>query len=578
MGYIWSYLKKYPNWLCLNLTAAIFFVVVILGLPTVLARMIDEGINPRNIDRVYFWAWVMFGVIIVGILGRIVLAYAVGKLTTTMVMDMRNDLYEKLQEYSHHEYEKIGVSSLVTRMTSDAFVLMQFSDQMLKLGVITPIMMVSSVLLILQTSPSLAWIVAVSVPFLAVVVWYVATKTKPLSEKQQETLDRLNQYARENLTGLRVIRAFAREEFQEIKFGQANAVYADNSNKLFKLTGLTEPLFVQIIIAMIVAIVWFALDPLGDGSLEIGNLVAFIEYSFHALLSFLFLANLFTMYPRTAVSSQRLKEIMDMPISIDPNENGVTETETKGYLEFDNVTFAYPGETENPVLHNISFKAKPGETIAFIGSTGSGKSSLVQLIPRFYDVTLGKILVDGVDVRDFNLKALRHKIGFIPQKALLFTGTIAENIRYGKEDASIEELDKAADVAQAKEFIESKEEQFETHLAEGGSNLSGGQKQRLSIARAVVKEPDIYIFDDSFSALDYKTDATLRKRLKEVTGDATVLIVAQRVGTIMDADQIIVLDHGEIVGRGTHEELLESNEIYSEIAHSQLNNQSLTEE
>ena len=578
MGYIWSYLRKYPKWLCLNFTAAIFFVIVNLGLPTVLARMIDEGINPRDIERVYFWAWVMFGVIIVGILGRIVLAYAVGKITTTMVMDMRNDLYEKLQEYSHHEYEKIGVSSLVTRMTSDAFVLMQFSDQMLKLGVITPIMMVSSILLILQTSPSLAWIVAISMPFLAVVVWYVAVKTKPLSEKQQETLDKLNQYARENLTGLRVIRAFAREEFQEEKFCQANAVYADNSNKLFKLTGLTEPLFVQIIIAMIVAIVWFALDPLGNGSLEIGNLVAFIEYSFHALLSFLFLANLFTMYPRTAVSSHRLKEIMDMPISIDPNENGVTETESKGYLEFDNVTFAYPGETENPVLHNISFKAKPGETIAFIGSTGSGKSSLVQLIPRFYDVTLGKILVDGVDVRDFNVKALRHKIGFIPQKALLFTGTIAENLRYGKEDASIEELDKAADVAQAKEFIESKEEQFDTHLAEGGSNLSGGQKQRLSIARAVVKEPDIYIFDDSFSALDYKTDATLRKRLKEVTGDATVLIVAQRVGTIMDADQIIVLDHGEIVGRGTHEKLLETNEIYSEIARSQLNNQSLTEE
>ena len=578
MGYIWSYLRKYPKWLCLNFTAAIFFVIVNLGLPTVLARMIDEGINPRDIERVYFWAWVMFGVIIVGILGRIVLAYAVGKITTTMVMDMRNDLYEKLQEYSHHEYEKIGVSSLVTRMTSDAFVLMQFSDQMLKLGVITPIMMLSSILLILQTSPSLAWIVAISMPFLAVVVWYVAIKTRPLSEKQQETLDKLNQYARENLTGLRVIRAFAREEFQEEKFGKANAVYADNSNKLFKLTGLTEPLFVQIIIAMIVAIVWFALDPLGDGSLEIGNLVAFIEYSFHALLSFLFLANLFTMYPRTAVSSHRLKEIMDMPISIDPNENGVTETETKGYLEFDNVTFAYPGETESPVLHNISFKAKPGETIAFIGSTGSGKSSLVRLIPRFYDVTLGKILVDGVDVRDFNVKALRHKIGFIPQKALLFTGTIAENIRYGKEDASIEELDKAADVAQAKEFIESKEEQFDTHLAEGGSNLSGGQKQRLSIARAVVKEPDIYIFDDSFSALDYKTDATLRKRLKEVTGDATVLIVAQRVGTIMDADQIIVLDHGEIVGRGTHEELLATNEIYSEIARSQLKNQSLTEE
>ena len=578
MLYIWSYLKKYPKWLALNLFSAVLFVIVNLGLPTILARMIDEGINPRDVDRLYFWGWVMFAIILLGIVGRIILSYAVGQLTTTMVRDMRNDLYAKLQEYSHREYEQIGVSSLVTRLTSDAFVLMQFADSMLKMGVITPLMMVSSVLLILTTSPSLAWIVAVSVPFLAVVVWYVAVKTRPLSEKQQKTLDHLNQFARENLTGLRVIRAFAREEFQEDKFAAENEVYAENSNKLFKLTGLTEPLFVQIIIAMIVAIVWFALDPLHDGSLKIGDLVAFIEYSFHALLSFLFLANLFTMYPRTAVSSRRLKEIMDMPISIDPNENGVTETASRGYLEFDNVTFAYPGETESPVLHNISFQAKPGETIAFIGSTGSGKSSLVQLIPRFYDVTLGKILVDGVDVRDYNLKALRQKIGFIPQKALLFTGTIAENLRYGKEDASVQELEQAAEISQAKEFIDSREERFNTHLAEGGSNLSGGQKQRLSIARAVVKDPDAFIFDDSFSALDYKTDATLRKRLKEVTGDATVLIVAQRVGTIMDADQIIVLDQGEIVGRGTHDELMESNEIYREIANSQLDSPSLTEE
>ena len=578
MKYIWSYLRKYPKLLLLDFLGAIFFVVVNLGLPTVLARMIDEGINRGDVERLYFWAIMMLVVIIAGVLGRIVLAYAAGKLTTSMVRDMRNDLYAKLQEYSHHEYEKIGVSSLVTRITSDAFVLMQFAEQGLKMGVITPMMMLSSIFMIFLTSPSLAWIVAVSLPFLAVVVWYVAVKTRPLSEKQQKTLDKINQYARENLTGLRVIRAFAREDFQEERFASQNEIYSDNSNKLFKLTGLTEPLFVQIIIAMIVAIVWFALKPLGVGSLKIGDLVAFIEYSFHALLSFLFLSNLFTMYPRTAVSSERLKEVLDMPISINPNEDGITETASRGYLEFDNVTFAYPGETESPVLHNISFKAKPGETIAFIGSTGSGKSSLVQLIPRFYDVTLGKILVDGIDVRDYQLKALRQKIGFIPQKALLFTGTIAENLRYGKEDASHEELDQAADVAQAKDFIESRKERFETHLAEGGSNLSGGQKQRLSIARAVVKEPDIYIFDDSFSALDYKTDATLRRRLKEVTQDATVLIVAQRVGTIMDADKIIVLDKGEIVGRGTHEELMKTNDIYREIAQSQLNNQSLTEE
>jgi len=578
MLYIWSYLKRYPKWLILDFLGAVFFVIVNLGLPTVLARMIDQGINQGNEEKLYFWAVIMLVIIVLGTFGRIVLSYAASKLTTNMVKDMRNDVYAKLQEYSHHEYEQIGVSSLVTRITSDAFVLMQFAEQTLKLGVITPMMMLSSVLMIFLTSPSLAWIVAFSVPFLAVVVVYVAVKTRPLSEKQQKTLDKINQYVRENLMGLRVIRAFAREEFQEERFAEQNAIYADNSSRLFKLTGLTEPLFVQIIIAMIVAIVWFALDPLQQGSLQIGDLVAFIEYSFHALLSFLFLSSLFTMYPRTAVSSERLKEIMDMPISIDPNENGIRETETHGYLEFENVTFAYPGETENPVLHNISFTAKPGETIAFIGSTGSGKSSLVQLIPRFYDVTLGKIKVDGVDVREYRLKSLRQKIGFIPQKALLFTGTIAENLRYGKEDASREELNQAADVAQAKDFIESREEGFGTHLAEGGSNLSGGQKQRLSIARAVIKEPDIYIFDDSFSALDYRTDAILRRRLKEVTQNATVLIVAQRVGTIMDADQIIVLDKGEIVGRGRHEELMATNDIYREIAESQLKNASLTEE
>ena len=578
MLYIWSYLKRYPKWLVLDFLGAIFFVIVNLGLPTILARMIDQGINQGDKDKLYFWAIIMLVVIVLGTCGRVVLAYAASKLTTNMVKDMRNDVYAKLQEYSHHEYEQIGVSSLVTRITSDAFVLMQFAEQTLKLGVITPMMMLSSILMIFLTSPSLAWIVAFSVPFLAVVVIYVAVKTRPLSEKQQKTLDKINQYVRENLMGLRVIRAFAREDFQENRFEEKNAIYADNSNRLFKLTGLTEPLFVQIIIAMIVAIVWFALDPLKQGSLQIGDLVAFIEYSFHALLSFLFLSNLFTMYPRTAVSSERLKEIMDIPISIDPNEDGIQETETHGYLEFDNVTFAYPGETESPVLHNISFTAKPGETIAFIGSTGSGKSTLVQLIPRFYDVTLGKIKVDGVDVRDYRLKSLRQKIGFIPQKALLFTGTIADNLRYGKEDASHEDLHQAADVAQAKDFIESREEGFATHLAEGGSNLSGGQKQRLSIARAVIKGPDIYIFDDSFSALDYRTDAILRRRLKEVTQDATVLIVAQRVGTIMDADQIIVLDKGEIVGRGRHEELMETNDIYREIAESQLKNASLTEE
>ncbi|HEL1883849.1 TPA: ABC transporter ATP-binding protein [Streptococcus suis] len=578
MNLIWTYLKKYSKWIALDLLGAFLFVVVNLGLPTFLARMIDQGITKNDVSQLYFWAGMMGLIVLLGIVGRVTLAYAAGKLTTNIVKDIRNDLYEKIQDYSHHEYEQIGVSSLVARMTNDAFVLMQFSEMVLKLGIITPLMMIASVIMTLVTSPSLAWTVAVAMPFLVFVIFYVATKTRPLSEKQQKRLDTINQYVRENLMGLRVIRAFTREEFQENRFAEVNEEYTDISKKLFNLTGLTEPLFVQIIIAMIVAIVWFALDPLKTGSLQIGDLVAFIEYSFHALFSFLLFANLFNMYPRMSVSSQRIQKVLDMPISISKNEEGITKSDTRGYLEFENVTFAYPGETEPPVLHNISFKAKPGETIAFIGSTGSGKSSLVNLIPRFYDVTLGRILVDGVDVRRYNLKALRSKIGFIPQKALLFTGTIAENLKYGKMDASLAGLHDATDVAQAKEFIESKEEKFDTHLAEGGSNLSGGQKQRLSIARAIVKQPDIYIFDDSFSALDYKTDAILRSRLKEVTENATVLIVAQRVGTIMDADQIIVLNEGEIVGRGTHNELMESNEIYREIANSQLNRQSLTEE
>ncbi|MFS9437879.1 ABC transporter ATP-binding protein [Streptococcus sobrinus] len=578
MNLIWSYLKKYPKWLVYDLLGALLFVVVNLGLPTVLARMIDQAINPKDKQALTFWALIMLAVVIAGIIGRVTLAYATGKLSTNMVRDLRRDMYAKLQDYSHEEYEKIGVSSLVTRMTNDAFVLMQFTEMSLRMGVVTPLMMAFSVIMILMTSPSLAWVVAVFMPFLIGTIAYVAIKTRPLSERQQKALDKINQYVRENLTGLRVIRAFARESFQEDRFDEKNQTYAGISTRLFTLTGLTEPMFIQIIVAMIVAIVWFALEPLNKGNLQIGDLVAFIEYSFHALFSFLIFANLFNMYPRMVVSSRRINEVMDMPLSISQNPDGITETASRGYLEFDNVTFAYPGETESPLLHDISFKAGPGQTTAFIGSTGSGKSSLVSLIPRFYDVTLGKILVDGVDVRDYNLKALRQKVGFVPQKALLFTGSIEENLKYGKSDADIEELDQAASVAQAKEFIDSREEGYATHLAEGGSNLSGGQKQRLAIARAVVKKPDIYIFDDSFSALDYRTDAQLRKRLKEVTQDATVLIVAQRVGTIMDADQIIVLDEGQIVGRGTHEELMKTNDIYREIADSQLKSGKLLED
>ncbi|KXT76479.1 ABC transporter ATP-binding protein [Streptococcus sp. DD12] len=570
MKLIWTYLKRYPIWLLIDLLAALLFVVVNLGLPTLLAKMIDLAITPGRLDQVYFWAQMMGLVVILGFVGRVLLSYASSYLTTHLVEALKNDANDQMLRFSHEGFDQFGIASLVTRQTQDAFVVMQFAEQALRMGIITPMMMVTSVIMIFITAPSLAWIVAVAIPFLLLVIAYVAIKTKVLSERQQKNLDKINQYVRENLTGLRVIRAFAREEYQEERFDQVNGTYAGLSRRLFTLTGLTEPLFVQIIVAMIVAIVWFALSPLLASSLQIGDLVAFVEYSFHALFSFLIFANLFTLYPRMTVSAHRLEEVLEAKPMIQDPKNGVTKTETAGVLTFDHVTFGYPGKTEEPVLEDISFTAKPGQTVAFIGSTGSGKSTIVNLIPRFYDVTFGRILLDGVDVRDYKLSALRDKLGVVPQKAVLFTGTIADNLRFGKPDASQADLEAAVDIAQASAFIQGTANGFETHLAEGGSNLSGGQKQRLSIARALVKKPSLYIFDDSFSALDYQTDAQLRKRLKEVTQDATVLIVAQRVGTIRQADQIIVLDQGKIIGRGTHEELLETCSVYREIAESQL--------
>lgn len=577
MNYIWTYLKRYPKYIVIDLVMGMSSVLINLGLPTIFAYIIDKAIIPEDTQLLYRLGALMLAVIVAGAAGRIMLSYVASKLTTLMIKDMRNDLYDKVQLFSHHEYEQIGVSSLVTRITNDAFVLMQFAEMSLRLGVISPMMFIGSIIMIILTSPSLAWFMLAALPILAFVIYFIAKKSRPLSEVQQTSLDNINQYARENLTGLRVIRAFTREKFQEDRFKNEVEDYASISGRLFKLMGVASPAFFHIIIWMIVLIFWFALKPIEAGELQVGNLVAFIEYVFHALYSFLMFSNMFMMYPRMSVSAKRLEEIMDMPISIEPNLDGITETETRGYLEFDNVTFAYPGETENPVLHNISFKTKPGEIIAFIGSTGSGKSTLVQLIPRFFDVTLGRILVDGVDVRKYNLNALRQKVGFIPQKALLFTGTIGDNLRYGKYHATDKELERATDVAQAKDFVEKTQERYHSFLAEGGSNLSGGQKQRLSIARALVKKPDIYVFDDSFSALDYKTDAELRRRLKEITTEATTVIVAQRVTSIMNADQIIVLDKGEMVGHGTHDELLANNEIYRAIAESQIKNASLGE-
>ncbi|HGZ2472983.1 TPA: multidrug efflux ABC transporter subunit EfrA [Enterococcus faecalis] len=574
MKLMWRYTMRYKKLLFADFICVFGFILIELGLPTILARMIDKGIIPRDMDYIYQQGIWMVVITIIGVAMNILLGYFGARITTNIVRDIRDDLFEKIQTFSHSEYESIGVSSLITRTTNDAYQIMLFMGNILRLGFMTPVMFIASLYMVMRTSPSLGMYVLGALPFLLLAVVGIARLSEPLSKKQQKNLDGINGILRENLSGLRVIRAFVNEKFEESRFNKVNEIYTKSSKSLFRLMAAAQPGFFFLFNIVMVLIIWSGTVQISHGDLEVGNLIAFIEYIFHALFSFMLFASVFMMYPRAAVSASRIQEALDMEPAI-REEEGVTETATKGYLEFKNVTFAYPGHAESPVIRNVSFKASPGETVAFIGSTGSGKSTLIQLIPRFYDVSEGEILIDGVNVKDYQLSALRNKIGYIPQKALLFTGTIADNLRYGKEDATLEEMERAIDIAQATEFVSQKPQGYDEPLSEGGTNFSGGQKQRLAIARAIIRNPEIYIFDDSFSALDYQTDANLRARLKKETTESTVLIVAQRVGTIMHADRIVVLNEGDVVGIGTHRELLETCPIYYDIAASQLSEEEL---
>lgn len=571
---MWRYTMRYKKLLFADFICVFGFILIELGLPTILARMIDKGIIPRDMDYIYQQGIWMVVITIIGVAMNILLGYFGARITTNIVRDIRDDLFEKIQTFSHSEYESIGVSSLITRTTNDAYQIMLFMGNILRLGFMTPVMFIASLYMVMRTSPSLGMYVLGALPFLLLAVVGIARLSEPLSKKQQKNLDGINGILRENLSGLRVIRAFVNEKFEESRFNKVNETYTKSSKSLFRLMAVAQPGFFFLFNIVMVLIIWSGTVQISHGDLEVGNLIAFIEYIFHALFSFMLFASVFMMYPQAAVSASRIQEALDMEPAI-REEEGVTETATKGYLEFKNVTFAYPGHAESPVIRNVSFKASPGETVAFIGSTGSGKSTLIQLIPRFYDVSEGEILIDGVNVKDYQLSALRNKIGYIPQKALLFTGTIADNLRYGKEDATLEEMERAIDIAQATEFVSQKPQGYDEPLSEGGTNFSGGQKQRLAIARAIIRNPEIYIFDDSFSALDYQTDANLRARLKKETTESTVLIVAQRVGTIMHADRIVVLNEGDVVGIGTHRELLETCPIYYDIAASQLSEEEL---
>lgn len=568
-----KYLKRYPKLILLNIMGIFSFVAVQLGIPTVMAWMIDNGIGRGDIAYIKNMGGIMLIVCILGGAGTILLTFASSRISTYMIRDIRNDVFVQSQRFSHTEYNKFGVSSMITRTTNDAFQLMLFSNMLFRTALLAPVMIFISVFMTIRTSINLSLVIGGSLPFIVAGVIIIAKLTNPLSEKQQKGMDQLNRISRESLTGVRVIRAFRKSEYEAERFAETNEEYASNSKKLFKIMSLTQPAFFFLLHLAMMAVFWISSVMIDKGTLQVGQLVAFLEYQFHAMFSIMLFSMVFVMYPRARVSANRIQELLDEEPLVKSPSGGIV-AENKGMVEFDHVTFQYP-DGELPVIKDVSFTANKGETVAFIGSTGSGKSTLINLIPRFYDVTSGSIKIDGVDTRNYDLKALRQKIGFIPQKAFLFKGTIEENLKFGNPDATPEEIDHAIEIAQAKEFILSKPDQLQEFISEGAKNVSGGQKQRISIARALVRKPEIYIFDDSFSALDYKTDAALRAALKEETKESIVFIVAQRISTIMNSDKIIVLNEGEVVGMGTHKELLKSCNIYYEIADSQLTKEEL---
>lgn len=576
MKLILHYLKRYKKLFIVNVISVFGFALVELGIPTIIADMLDVGVG--NADTNYLIRMgIILGIIsIIGVSMTILLGYCCAKISTAITRDIRNDIFTHAQTFTAYEFNQFGISSMITRTNNDAFQIQMFVNVLLRTALMTPIMFIASFVMTARASLPLSGIIAITIPLIILGVTIVAKISKPISENQQSKLDGLNRISRENLSGIRVIRAFDNDAYEQKRFDHTNEEFAGYSKRLFKVMMMTSPIFFLLMNVAGLCIYYVASILIQNGNLTLGQLVAFNDYLFHAMFSIMLFCTVFMMYPRAAVSAGRIKEVFDTKPLI-RNTGKTTENKKEGTICFDHVTFVYP-DGEEPVLKDVNFTAKKGETIAFIGSTGSGKSTLVNLIPRFYDVSEGAILLDGIDIREYDIFELRSRLGVIPQKAFLFHGTIADNIRFGKPDATMEEVEHAAKVAQAYDFIMEKDHGFEEEITESATNISGGQKQRLSIARALVRKPDFYVFDDSFSALDFKTDAILRKELKKETKDAIVMVVAQRISSIMDADQIIVLNEGNVVGKGTHKELLKNCDIYREIALSQLSEEELSHE